>query len=422
MKHVFAGLWRHPDFLKLWVGQSISEFGTRISRTAIPLIAVILLQATPAQMGVLTALGSAPVLIFGLFAGVWVDRLPRRPVMIAMDIGRLLVLLTLPLTALTGTLTLELLYVVVPLMGVMSMIFYTAYHAYLPSLIERADLVDGNSKLATTEALAEIGGPSVAGLLIQVISAPLAVVVDAVSYLFSSISFRLIRQTEPPRPPRPPGTSALTEIREGLAVVAGSPILRVLIISVGVRTFFGNFYGALYDLYAIRDLGLTPAVLGIVVSAGGIGALIGSLLAGRVQKRLGLGRTITVMLVLSGLNNLLIPLAAYSGAFAPFVLIAAQIVGDGAMLIFFINETSLRQILVPDRLLGRTNATFGFLAQGVAPIGALVAGTLAASVGAPAVLWVASIGILGIALWVSRSDVRHLADYGAAEAETMSAP
>ncbi len=412
MNRLLTGLWQHPDFLKLWVGQSISEFGTRISRTAIPLIAVILLGGTPAQMGVLTALGSAPVLLFGLFAGVWVDRLPRRPVMIAMDLGRLLLLLSIPVTALTGTLSMGLLYVVVPLQGIMSLIFYTAYHAYLPSLIDRADLVEGNSKLATTESLAEIGGPSVAGLLIQWISAPLSVVFDAISYLFSSISFLLIRQPEPPRAERPAGSSALTEIREGLAVIAGNPILRVLIIGVGVRTFFGNFYGALYDIYGIRDLGMSPAVLGLVVSAGGIGALIGSLLADRIQKRLGLGRTITVMLLISGLNNLLIPLAAYAGALAPLVLIAAQIIGDGAMLIFFINDTSLRQIIVPDRLLGRTNATFGFLAQGVAPVGALVAGALAASVGAQPVLWLASFGILGIAVWVSRSAVRQLEHYG----------
>jgi MFS family permease len=416
MNRLLTGLWRHPDFLKLWVGQSISEFGTRISRTAIPLIAVILLGASPAQMGVLTALGSAPVLLFGLFAGVWVDRLPRRPVMIAMDLGRLLLLLTIPITALTGTLSMGLLYLVVPLQGIMSLIFYTAYHAYLPSLINRADLVEGNSKLATTESLAEIGGPSVAGLLIQWISAPLSVVFDAISYLFSSISFLLIRQPEPPRTERPAGSSALTEIREGLAVIAGNPILRVLIISVGVRTFFGNFYGALYDIYAIRDLGLTPAVLGLVVSAGGIGALIGSLLADRIQKRLGLGRTITVMLLISGLNNLLIPLAAYAGTLAPVVMIAAQIIGDGAMLIFFINDTSLRQIIVPDRLLGRTNATFGFLAQGIAPVGALVAGTVAASVGAQPVLWLAGFGILGIAVWVSRSAVRQLEQYGEVQA------
>ncbi len=412
MNRFFAGLWRHPDFMKLWVGQSISEFGTRISRTSIPLIAVIILGATPAQMGLLTAFSAVPVLVFGLFAGVWVDRLPRRPILIAMDIGRLFLLLMIPLAAVTGILTLELLYLVAALMGIMSMIFYTAYHSFLPSLIHRDQLVDGNSKLSTSESLAEIGGPSIAGLLIQWISAPFAVIFDAISYLFSSISFSLIRTPEPPRQPREAGSSALIEIREGLAVISNDPILRVLIIGVGVRTFFGNFYGTLYELYAIRDLGLTPAVLGIVVSAGGIGALIGALSAERIQKRFGLGRTLTMTLLISGVNNLLIPLAAWFGSLAPFVLIASQIVGDAAMLVFFINETSLRQIIVPDRLLGRTNATFSFLAQGIAPVGALVAGALATPLGAQPILWVASLGILGVALWMSRSAVRHLESYG----------
>jgi predicted MFS family arabinose efflux permease len=322
--------------------------------------------------------------------------------------GRLFLLLVIPFAALTGTLSMALLYVVVPLLGIMSMVFYTAYHAYLPSLVQRDHLVEANSRLATTESLAEIGGPSVAGLLIQWISAPLAVIVDAISYLFSSLSFLLIRAPEPPRPPRHERQSALTEIREGLAVIAGSPILRVLIIGVAVRTFFGNFYGALYDVYSIRDLGMTPAVLGMVVSAGGIGALIGSLLAERLQRRLGVGRTITLMLLISGLNNLLIPLAAHAGSFAPLLMIAAQIIGDAAMLVFFINETSLRQMIVPDRLLGRTNATFGFLAQGIAPLGALFAGTLATFVGAQAMLWAAGLGILAINLWFWRTPVRRI--------------
>lgn len=406
MNRLFAG--SRPDFLKLWIGQSISEFGTRISRTAIPLIAVILLDATPAQMGVLTALAAAPVLLFGLLAGVWVDRLPRRPILIAMDLGRLLLLVSVPFAALTGALTMTLLYLVVPLMGIMSMVFYTAYHAYLPSLVPRAHLVEANSRLATTESLAEIGGPSIAGLLIQWIGAPLAVIFDAISYLFSSISFLLIRAPEPPRRPRHEHRSALTEIREGLAVIAGNPILRALIIGVAVRTFFGNFYGALYDVYAIRDLGMTPALLGAVVSAGGIGALIGSVLAERIQRRFGVGRTITLMLLISGLNNLLIPLAAWAGDFAPLLMIAAQIIGDAAMLVFFINETSLRQMIVPDRLLGRANATFGFLADGVAPVGALVAGMLATFTGATAMLWVAGIGILAINVWFWRTPIREI--------------
>jgi len=416
MNRWLTGLWRHPDFMKLWIGQSISELGTRISRDGIPLIAVITLAATPAQMGLLTAFASIPVLALSLFAGVWVDRLPRRPIMVAMDIGRLLLLLTIPVAALTGTLRIELLYVIVALIAIMSLVFDAAYRAILPALVARDQIVEGNSKLSTTEALAEIGGPSITGLLVQWISAPLAVVFDAVSYLFSSISFALIRTPEPPREPRPAdtptGSSVLTEIREGLAVIAADPRLRALIIGMALRSFIGNFYAALYDIYLIRDIGLTPALLGVVVSAGGVGALIGALTADRIQRRFGVGRTITGSLIVSAAAGILTPLSLWLGALAPVALIAAQIIGDGAMLIFFINETSLRQIIVPDRLLGRTNATFAFLAQGISPVGALVAGGLATVFGAQVTLWIAVSGILVTALWVARSALRRIETVG----------
>lgn len=413
MKRTFSGLWHHPDFMKLWIGQTISEFGSRITRDGIPLIAVITLAATPAEMGLLTAFASVPVLLFGLIAGVWVDRLRRRPIMIAMDFGRALLLLSIPLTALTGHLSIGLLYIVVALIGIMGLVFETAYRALLPTLVSRDQLLEGNSKLSTTDALAEIGGPSIAGLLIQWISAPLAVFFDVISFAFSSVSFALIRAPEPTPPPRVAHRSALREALEGLATIAHDPILRTLIIGLSLRSFFGNFFATLYSLYAVRDLGLSPALLGIVVSAGGIGALIGAVTAGRVQSRLGLGRTLTWMLLAGAIANLLIPLAAIfaSPLAAALVLIAAQIVGDAVMLIYGINEISLRQTIVPDRLLGRTNASFGFLEQGIAPFGAIVAGALATVIGSQMTLGIAVTGFLITALWMLRSPLRHLRAY-----------
>ena len=413
MKRTFSGLWHHPDFMKLWIGQTISEFGSRITRDGIPLIAVITLAATPAEMGLLTAFASIPVLLFGLIAGVWIDRLRRRPIMIAMDIGRALLLLAIPLAALTGQLRIEMLYIIVALIGVMGLILETAYRALLPTLVSRDQLLEGNSKLSTTDALAEIGGPSIAGLLIQWISAPLAVFFDAISFAFSSVSFALIRAPEPPPKPRSARSSALREALEGLETIARDPILRTLIIGVSLRSFFGSFFAALYSLYAIRELDVSPALLGIVISAGGIGALIGAVTAGRVQSRLGLGRTLTWTLAVGAVANLLIPLAALFGSplAAAFVLIAAQIVGDAAMLVYGINEISLRQTIVPDRLLGRTNASFGFLEQGIAPFGAIVAGALASVIGAQATLGIAVAGFLITALWMLRSPLRHLREY-----------
>lgn len=408
MKRWFSGL--NPDFNKLWLGQSISEFGSRITRSGIPLIAVITLGASPAQMGILTAVASLPVLLLGLFVGVWVDRLRRRPIMIGVDLVRLALLLTIPAAALSGHLSIELLYVILAALSVLGLVFETAYRAYLPSVVEREQIVEGNSRLSTSDALAEIGGPAVAGVLIQVISAPLAIIFDALTFLFSASSFALIRKPEAKPKPSADTPSVLREIADGVRVIARDPVLRTLAISLGLRSFFGSFYGTLYDLYGIRDLGLTPGILGFLIAAGGIGALVGALIASRIQKRFGLGRILVGALLINGVVGLLTPLAGGSILLASAMLAIAQIVGDGAMIVYWINALSLRQLIVPDHLLGRTNASFGFLAEGVAPIGALIAGVLATGIGARMTLLIAVVGILGVALWVSRSPVRHLSN------------
>ncbi len=409
MKRWFSGL--HPEFNKLWVGQTVSEFGSRITRAGIPLIAVITLSATPAEMGILTAVASIPVLLFGLFVGVWVDRLRRRPIMIVVDAARMALLLTLPAAALTGHLSIGLLYVVVAVLGVLGLVFETAYHAYLPSLVEREHVVEGNSRLSTSESLAEIGGPAIAGVLIQVISAPLAIIFDALTFLFSATSFTLIRKPEPAPEPRGDGHSVWREIAEGVRLIAHDPVLRTLALAWGLRSFFGSFYGTLYDLYGIRDLGLTPGILGVLIAGGGVGALIGALLSNRLYKRFGLGRTLIAAFLLNGVVGLLTPLAGGSVALISAMLITAQIVGDGAMIVYWINALSLQQIIVPDHLLGRTNASFGFLAQGIAPLGALIAGALATGLGARATLLIAALGVLATAVWLSRSPVRGLKGY-----------
>ncbi|MCC6802892.1 MAG: MFS transporter [Anaerolineae bacterium] len=413
MKRWFSGL--NPDFNKLWLGQSVSEFGSRITRSGIPLIAVITLGASPAQMGVLTAFASIPVLLFGLFVGVWVDRLPRRPIMIGVDLLRLALLLTIPAAALSGHLSIELLYVIVAALSVLGLVFETAYRAYLPSVVERDQIVEGNSRLSTTDALAEIGGPAVAGVLIQVISAPLAILFDALTFLFSASSFTLIRKREAKPKPSGDTPSVMREIAEGVRVIARDPVLRTLAISLGLHSFFGSFYGTLYDLYGIRDLGLTPGILGFLIAAGGIGALAGAVLASRVQRRFGLGRILVGAMLVNALVGLLTPLAGGSILLASAMLATAQIVGDAAMIVYWINAVSLRQLIVPDHLLGRTNASFGFLAEGVAPAGALIAGVVASGIGARLTLLIAVLGILGVALWVSRSPIRRLEGFAALE-------
>jgi predicted MFS family arabinose efflux permease len=403
-----SGLWQRPDFMKLWIGQTISAFGSRISRDAIPLTAFLVLGAPTSDLGLLVAISSLPVLMFGLLVGAWVDRLRRRPLLIAADISRMLLLLSIPFAALTGTLSMPLLFVVAALASTFNLLFDVAYRSVLPSLVSTENVLEGNTKLSTTEALAEIGGPTLAGLLIQLISAPFAVFFDAVSFLFSALSVAMIRAPEPPPAPRDERQSLWCEVQEGLHAVIHHPILRAFAIGMAARSFFGAFYGTLYGFYVIKELGLTPVVLGVLVSAGGIGSLVGALFAGRIPRRFGLGRSLSGALLIGSVIGLLTPFAGGPALLAAGMLMIAQLVGDAAMDLYLINELSLRQVLVPERVLGRVNASMGFLAEGVAPLGALIGGLLGAAIGARATLLIASTGFLVMAIWIAFSPIRRL--------------
>ena len=407
MHRNFSGLWRYPDFMKLWIGQSISEFGSHITNTGLPLVALITLSASPMELGLLAALSSVPVLLFSLIAGVWVDRLPRRPLMIGADIARLLLLLTVPAAALTGHLGMVLVYVVTVALSLLTLLFNMAYRASLPGMISREHLLEGNTKLATSSSLAEVGGPAIAGALIQAISAPMAIIIDALTFLISAASLGLIRQPEPPAPKRG-GESMLHEVRAGFGMIMQHPILRTLVIANTVRAFFGNFFGALYGLYIIRELGLTAVTLGIIVSAGGVGALVGAMLAQRVTRHFGLGYLLTILPLVGSIIGLLTPLAGGPPLVAVALLVFTQIVGDALASITGINEISLQQRLIPDRLLGRANASGVFLEQGIAPAGALLAGVIASMTSPRFALLIAVLGFVAVALWMLTTPVRQL--------------
>lgn len=401
-----ARLARRPDFLKLWAGQTVSEFGSRITRDGLPVLAVAALAASPEQMGLLTAAASLPILLLSLFAGVWVDRLSRRPLLIAADLARAMVLLIIPLAFFAGALSFELLLVVTMTASALGLFFNIAYQAMLPWLVEREHLVEANSKLAATDALAEVGGPALAGLLIQVVGAPLAIAADALSFIFSAWTLAIIRKPEP-KPAPHPSPSIRRELREGLAVVLSNPLLRILVTGIALRAFFGSMIGALYAYYTLRELGLTPAALGIVIGAGGIGALLGAALAGRLTRRFGLARTLAGGMLVSAFTGLLLPLADVIPGTAMVTLIAGQILGDAAMAVFLIGETSLRQLLVPNALLGRANALIGFLAEGVAPLGAVAGGALAGILGGRGGMWIAVLGILAVAAGIAPALLRQ---------------
>lgn len=409
---MLRSLWRQRDFLKLWAGQAISEIGSRISRTAVPLTAVLVLGASELQMGILNGAGAASVLVFGLLAGAWADRLRRRPILIAADLGRAAVLGSIPLAAVAGRLSIGHLYAVAGAAGVLTVLFDVAYQAYLPSLVERENILEGNSKLALSGTVAEIAGPGLAGVLVQWITAPMAILFDAVSFLCSAISVLFIRKPEPPPEARAEPHLG-REILEGLRAAWSDPLLRALAGRSVTAAFFLGFPGSLYILFVTRELGVKPALLGIIIAAGGVGCLAGAATTERLVRRFGRGRTLIAAAVLTGATSLLVPLAHGSVAACSVFLIAAQL-GDVAWPVYSINETSLRQAITPDHLLGRVNSAMHLLFWGVLPAGALAGGALAEIAGMRTTLWLGSFGVLLSALWLVFSPVRRLGMLGEA--------
>ncbi len=410
MRWHLTGLWRSSDFVKFWLGQTVSRFGSGITGIALPLTGVLLLAATPSQMGILSALDGAAVLAIGLFVGVWVDRVRRRPLLIATDLGRAFILGTVPLAALFGVLHIEQLYAVAALTGMFTVIFNVANQSFLPSLISQTALVEGNSKLGVSDSLAEIGGPAVAGPLVQLISAPFAVLFDALSFLFSAFCLGLIRKPEPPVAVAENRMSIWHELVQGLHEVLKNPLLRSLAGGVGAFNFFGNFVGALYALYVVRELHAAPIFLGFLIATGGVSALVGAFIAERVIRRFGLGLTAGATLFIYGATGLLIPLAAGPTAIALSFLFTSQLAGDASVSIHLIAEVSLRQSIVPGNMLGRTNASLQFLSQGVAPIGALLAGILGGLIGLRLTILIGVLGVMAAGALLLLSPIRKISE------------
>ena len=400
------GLWTNADFVKLWLGQTISKLGSGITGIAVPLTAVLVLGATPAQMGILGALDGLSVLVFSLLAGVWVDRARRKPLLILADLGRALLLSTIPLAALLGALSMGQLYIVAALVGVLSVFFNVAYPAFLPTLVPQESLIEGNSKLGMGDSLAEIGGPALAGPLVQLISAPFTLLFDAISFLFSACCLALIRTPEPAPMTRKQDTGARHDLIEGVSVVLNNPLLRALAGSAATFSLFGNFIGALYALYVIRQVGAPPLFLGFLVATGGASALVGAFMVGPVTRRFGLGRTVGVGLFLYGFTGLLIPLAGGSVSLALTLLFLSQLLGDVSVSIYLIAEVSLRQSIVPGNMLGRVNASMQFLSQGAAPLGALLAGILGGIIGLRFTMLIGVLGVMLAGMWLLLSPVR----------------
>jgi len=415
-------LWRNADFRKLWAGQTVSELGSVVTRTAVPLVALIVLGAGPIQMALLIVAASLAVLLVGLFAGAWVDRLRRRPLLIWSDALRAVLLFSIPLAYLAGVLRIEQLYVVVFIEGCLGALFDAAYPAYVPSLIGVDRVVEGNSKLATSSSLAEIGGPGLAGGLVQFIGPPLAVLVDAISFVVSAISLLLIRRPEPPRPPRTSTTPIRAEIMEGLRLIRRHAVVLPLTLRSVIAHVAGSFYGVLYTIYLINELHLTPLLLGIVVSAGGVGSLIGSLFASRAIARFGLGPTLIWTATGAAVIGVLTPLAGGPLFLATLMVFLPQLIGDGLQTIEGVAELSLIQGVIPDRILGRVNANLEVFSHGIAyPLGALGAAVVAGWIGVRggiAIGWAGMAISILLLVFSPLPGIRRAADVLAAEAES----
>lgn len=393
-------LWQHADFLKLWLAQTTSQIGTQISFLAFPLVAVLTLDATPLEMGLLTAASALPPALIGLPAGAWLDYRRRRPVLITCDLLRGALLLLIPLLAVFDILRIEHLFIIAFLTGVLSLGFDVAYRSYLPGLVPRSQLIDGNSKLELSRAAGELAGPALGGALVRLLTAPVALLADAFSFFASAIFLRTIRSDEQDPPEREPGASIRSDIRAGLAAITRHPLIRGLAVSAGTVGFFNSLLEAVFILYITQDLGIGPALLGVVLSAGAAGFLVGALLPARLMGRLGAGRALIAAIVLVGLADLLVPLAAGpTWAIAVTIGIAQFLFGIG-LTSFSVLRVSLLQMEIPEHLQGRAHATMRTLLAVGVPLGAIVGGVLGETIGLRATLVVAACGEIAAIVWL----------------------
>jgi len=378
-----------------------------IGGPALFFVAIPILHATAFQLGVLSAAGILPGFLVALIAGSWADRLRRRPILIAADIGRAVLLATIPVAAMNAALRIEQLYVVTLLVSFLTVFFDVAYQSYLPALIDSEELVEGNSKLSASAAIAEVSGLALAGWLVKIFTAPIAIFVDAISFAVSAASVWLIKAPESP----PAGTakpSMSGEVLEGLRAVIHNRILKTLAMCTLSKEFFGGVYGTLVMLYMIRDLGFSPGILGSIWAIGGISSLAGAALCGRVTQRFGIGPTMIFGLSISASASLLIPLAHGVTLGAAVLLIVQQICGDGFATVYQIDQVSLRQAIAAKPLLGRVNASTEFIRRGATLGGSLAGGFLAESLGVRPVLFYATGGMLLSTLVLVFSPVRRL--------------
>jgi MFS family permease len=398
---------RNPRFLRLWAAETISHFGSSITGIALPFVAITLLQAGPLEVAILNLADFLPFLLIGLLVGALVDRLPRRAVLIGGDLGRAILILTIPVAYLAGVLSLPQLIAVGFLVGVLTVFFDVAYQAYLPSLIGREDLVEGNSKLEFSRSAAGLLGPGLGGLLVDLLRAPIAMLVDAASFLASALFLATIRDqrgaaTAPNDAPEsksngtapaPTRGTMRREIAEGLRYVIGHPALRTIGAATATSNLFSSIGGAAFMLFAINELQMTPALIGLAFSLGSVGGLVASLVAGPLSRRFGVGRVIVVTVALGGPFEFAVGLGSAGADALNLALIAAAgFAMGGSGTIYNINQVSLRQAITPEAMSGRMNATMRWFVWGTMPIGSIIGGIIGETLGVRAAILIGGAG------------------------------
>jgi len=397
---------RHGDFTKLWTGFTIAVVGSQITVLALPLTAVLVLGAGATETGLLVAASMAPSVVLGLFVGAWVDRLPRRPIMIASDIGSALVIGSVPAAAAFGALTLGQLYAVAFLAGAFRISTDLARSALVPSLVGRAQLVAANSRLQASSAVAQVAGPSLGGVLVQLLTAPIAMLFDALAFLLSAAVLLTLRLREEVQP-RDRGRNIWREIVEGVRWMRAHEIVFRCVVAIALANIEWFAVQAIVVVYATRELGLSPVLLGLSIAAIGPFSLIGAGIAGSLTARFGLGPVMIGALFFEALSRLLLPFAAGTPVQAAIVLGTSQALLGLTVPLWTVSSVSLTQSVTPERLLGRVNAASRFISFGVAPPAAFLAGVLADTIGMRPTLFAAGLIAIAAFFYLLRSPVRQ---------------
>jgi MFS family permease len=405
MKLRFQGrLWTHGDFLRLWFGDTVSQFTAQVTQLALPTVAILLLGASPFQMGILGALQLLSFPTLGLFVGVWADRYRRRPLMITANLGRMVALGSIPILSVLGLLSLNLLYLVAVITGVCTVFFDVSYQSYLPALIDKADLVEGNSKLQLSASAGQVAGPALAGFLIDLVGAAKSIAVDAGGFLTSALALLSIKKPETKQLPTSKA-DFFGEMKEGARVVLGSRILSSIAGCTATSNLGSSIANVVLLIFIYRDLKLSPGIVGVIFSIGSIGVLLGAWVAGSTAKKLGLGRSIALSSI-GSIGILIVPLAQVESPLP--VLAGGQLVAGALTAIYNINQVSLRQAITPDRLQGRMNATMRTIVWGTIPLGSFLGGVLGETIGVVLTIVLGAVISILAMFWILLSPVMVL--------------